>query len=100
MTDGGFEVQTEYADKTASIETLLQSLAVAEDTRITELDPLYESVEPEALCDLLRHASTHDCLVGVEFVYGELTVTISETGTIRIHDNPPELARTGGERNR
>lgn len=97
VTDGGVEIRTEYDDKNAAITELIQALAVIEDTPTTELEPLYESIEIEAVAELLCHADKHDCAVGVEFAYSEFTVTINGNGTIQIHDGPPEIARSKEE---
>lgn len=91
---GGVGTTTKFDDREASTERLLRALAVVEDARITELDPLYESIEPEALFELLRHADDHDCIVGVEFVHGDFTVSITGSGSIRIHDRAPKIARS------
>lgn len=94
VADGGVDIRTEYDDKNAAITELIQALAVIEDTPMTELDPLYESIEIEAVAELLSHADKHDCTVGVEFAYSDFTVTIDGSGTIHIHDGSPKIARS------
>ncbi|QLG49251.1 HalOD1 output domain-containing protein [Natrinema halophilum] len=89
--DGRVEIWTEYDDESAVIEVLAQVLAVLENTEITDIEPLYESVEPEAVFRLLQHAAERDCRVGVEFTYDEFTVTVSGCGCIHVHDGSPRL---------
>ncbi|MFC4542031.1 HalOD1 output domain-containing protein [Halosolutus amylolyticus] len=74
------------------VETILRGLARIEGVSRSELDPLYERVETDALAALLGHARDADCAVGVEFMTDDYTVRVSNDGRVYIHDGVPTVA--------
>jgi hypothetical protein len=82
-SDGAVRAQFDWAS-TAPSTAVIETLAVALDREGTTLDPLYESVDPDAL-DALVHStgpSTNGDTVTVSFVFAEQQVTVHGTGEV------------------
>lgn len=95
MDDSGIVIHAGIDENTVLTKALLQAVATAKDSRTSELDPLYESVYPEALSELLSHANQRGGIVAVEFAYEGFSITITENGRIRIRDGSPQIAQPG-----
>ena len=61
---------------------VVEALADATDTTPSELDPLYNTVDPEALDRLFQPDSSDD--IRVTFEYGDARVEIRGDGTIMV----------------
>ena len=73
---------TEIAPSTAVIELLAEESG--QDP--IELDPLYETIDPEALDQLIRGngANPHDHILAVSFSYNEYAVVILSGGLVEL----------------
>ena len=73
---------TEIAPGTAVIELITEESGQAP----TELDPLYETIDPEALDRLVSGNGTnpHDHTVSVSFSYNEYAVIIQSGGLVEL----------------
>ena len=73
---------TEITPSTAVIELIAEESG--QDP--TELDPLYESVDPEALDRLISSdgMNPHDHTLAVSFSYNEYTVVIQSKGLVEL----------------
>ena len=73
---------TEIAPSTAVIELIAEESG--QDP--TELEPLYDSVDPDALEQLIRGngANQHDNTVSVSFAYNEYAVVIQSGGLVEL----------------
>lgn len=63
---------------------IVDALVDLQDTAPTSLDPLYNSIEADALDTLLRHDT--GARVAVEFRYGDYSITVKNDGEIQIRD--------------
>lgn len=78
----------------STIESLCPSMAIIEEvaaidgTDPTELPPLYEVIDPEALDALVESASESE--FEVEFPYSGHEVTVTGDGEIHIEQGRPE----------
>lgn len=61
-------------------------LARIADRGVTDLPPLRDSVEPEALDRLLAGSASADARVRVSFDYLEYTVIVSGSGEMRVRE--------------
>lgn len=73
-------------------ETTTPSLAVvttyveALEVDPTDMDQLYDSIDPDALDELLGHGTDTDSLVEVTFEFEDRPVAVTSDGTVRIDD--------------
>ena len=67
-------------------ETVIMAVAALTDSEPTELDPLYDFVDPDAIDALFRHAATRDRRTNhrLSFLYHGYDVRIRCDGAIRI----------------
>lgn len=72
------------------VHDLLILIADAEDTAVTELLPLYDVVDPEALAMLLTKETDHEPRIRVEFTYLQYRVMIDESGEITVRPEGPD----------
>lgn len=63
-------------------ERVTYRIAEAEDRSVTELDPLYNSIDPEALDALVDSLSAPDA--SITFTHEDYTITVDVCGTISI----------------
>ncbi|WIV66025.1 HalOD1 output domain-containing protein [Natrialbaceae archaeon AArc-T1-2] len=91
--DGCVAVRTVHGDPDAVVQAILRGVAAVENDPVTELDPLYDRIETEALVDLLEHARESDSTVGIEFTVDDYTVAVADDGTVCIHDGRPAVTR-------
>lgn len=71
---------------------IVEKVAALEGTDLTELPPLYEVVDPEALDELVESADPESADFEVEFPYCGHEVTVSTDGEIDIEKATPEQA--------
>ena len=78
-------------------ETIVAAIATIKDTRLIDLDPLYNSADPDALERLFRdqHASRHT--IRVSFQHEGYAVVINGDGSIDIDPSPPAETTESGE---
>lgn len=62
---------------------VLEGVAAADDRRVSELPPLYSTVDPDALGALFRRS---DGGLRVVFEYDGKTVTVREGGRVTVDD--------------
>lgn len=72
------------ATESVSIE-IVQRVATATGRDESELPPLYESVNPEALDSLVDSLSAPS--VSITFTYLDFTVTVTGTGTVQLESD-------------
>ncbi|ADD03888.1 uncharacterized protein Nmag_0297 [Natrialba magadii ATCC 43099] len=64
---------------------VVETVAESEQCDVTELPPLYNAVEPDAICALFTSTSTHDRDTGqVTFLYCGYRVTVDASGSISV----------------
>jgi hypothetical protein len=64
---------------------VVQTVAVAADREATDLSPLIETVDPDALDDLFQHPAEPDSNVSLSFRLGEYAVTVTGRGDVYVH---------------
>ena len=65
--------------------TVLRGIAALENVPVTELDPLYDQVDTEALTALLSHGREVDSDVTVEFTVDDHDILVSQDGEVCIY---------------
>ncbi|ELY94989.1 hypothetical protein C483_01436 [Natrialba hulunbeirensis JCM 10989] len=64
---------------------IVEAVAAHEQCGVTELPPLYDAVEPDAVCNLFAATATHNRSTGqVTFTYCEHRVTVDATGSVSV----------------
>ncbi|SIS19965.1 HalOD1 output domain-containing protein [Natronorubrum thiooxidans] len=86
QTETQVEIQAERRDSESILETILRGLAAIKNVPITDLDPLYEQINPDALITFHRHAKEADTPISIEFTVDEYAVTVSQTDNVCISD--------------
>lgn len=81
-TDGRIRVDYDWSS-TAPSTAVVETVAVAANTQPTELDPLYDSVDPDAVDTLMRSdGSQPDGEITVCFSFADHHVTMYDGGTV------------------
>lgn len=71
---------------TAPSTVILETVLSLSDKEITEMDPLAETIDPDALDNLFTYDSTADGLGTLELVVDEYTVTLRDDGLVRVEE--------------
>ncbi|WP_306061461.1 HalOD1 output domain-containing protein [Natronococcus wangiae] len=83
QTDGGcIEIQTKRKESEPVSGTIIRGLAAVENVSISEVNPLYEQIDTDALDRLFSHAKHFHTDVAVEFSIDEYTVTVTCDDTV------------------
>ncbi|MFU8868236.1 HalOD1 output domain-containing protein [Natronococcus sp.] len=69
-------------DYTTAVMAIVETVATVTNRNTEELSPLYATVDPEALVDLV--ASNRETPVEVTFSYEGCQVTVSSCGTVAV----------------
>lgn len=90
-SSGEFTCHHDFEADYSLTVTLAKALAAIENTRPTEVTPLYESIDPKVLSILGDYASERDepSPVSLEFVHSDHRITVDERGKISIRENTP-----------
>lgn len=75
--------------------TIVEALAAVEDVPETEVDPLYDAVEPDSLERLFAHAAAREWALSVTFAVGKRSVAVHSDGRVLVHDCEPTHEETG-----
>lgn len=78
--------QTKFEDSTSPSFTLIKALAAIKDTEPVELDPLSESVDPDALDTLIGTAEPQEGPLEVAFTIEGYYVRIQSNGRISFRE--------------
>ncbi|RDI71731.1 HalOD1 output domain-containing protein [Halopelagius longus] len=87
--DNRVELHVPRGESESVIQVTLRTLAVMRNVPISDLEPLYERIEPDALVDLLSHAEECNAAVSVEFTVEGHTVAISHEEGEHLGDSNP-----------
>jgi hypothetical protein len=68
----------------SATEALLRGIAAVKGVDESDLDPIYERVDPVALENIVDHADGRDEPVGVRFAVAGCTVSVREDRSVRI----------------
>ena len=88
---GAVRAQYDWASTPPPV-AVIKTMVVALDREITALEPLYESVDPDALDALLRSnssSSTPDDLT-VRFTVADRQITVHSNGDVIVQADSPE----------
>ncbi|WP_161991510.1 HalOD1 output domain-containing protein [Natronorubrum aibiense] len=84
-TDGArVTIRVVQGESESILRTILRGVAVAENVPVSELEPLYQRIETDALVALLNHADDVESGVRVEFTVHGHTVVVSDDGAVCI----------------
>lgn len=64
-------------------------IATLEGVDLTELDPLYNAIDPDALDALVGASGQNDSPLQIEFTYHGYDVAVTGDGTIHIDEDVP-----------
>ncbi|OIB58420.1 HalOD1 output domain-containing protein [Natrialba sp. SSL1] len=84
--DGEIVLPPDQYDPESIPGTIVRAVAIGKNVPVTDLSPLYEQVEPDAVVELLGHANTSQSTVRVEFVYEGYRVVVSDDEGLRLHE--------------
>lgn len=78
--------------RSKSIETtvstkVVQRVSTSTDQEVTELPPLYETIDPEALDSVFNSAVMDESSLEVRFMYSGYEVIITGSGTVRVKND-------------
>jgi hypothetical protein len=68
---------------------VVESVATARDTTPESLPLLYESVDPDALNDLVGSSAPTPETVSITFTFDDVTVTVHGTGEVVVRTDAP-----------
>ena len=89
----------EYDQDTTSASTAVLALLSGVTGRDpTELDPLYATLDPEALDDLVRARSTRNGDISITFTVGTHAITVYSYGVVAVDPSGGERADDQNER--
>ena len=91
------EIRTVRVDSESILDAIVRGLAVIEEVHVTDLDPLYEIIDTEALNSLLEHSNRTGGEISVEFTVDGYTVLVSQDGSVCIHDGNPVMTDVIGD---
>jgi hypothetical protein len=84
-SDGSDILHAEFDWEVASPSVaVVQTVATAADREAIELSPLIETLDPDALDELIMHASGPDSAVSLSFRLGDYAVTVTGTGDVYV----------------
>lgn len=70
-------------------ETVVDKIASREDTEPTELMPLYDAIDPDALDTLVESANRNGSAFEIEFTYHGYEVIVTDQGIVKIQEDTP-----------
>lgn len=77
--------QAEYSWEDVSPATaVLETVATANNEDSRTISPLYETLDPDALDQVIRSAAASGCLATVSFAFEANQVTVDSTGQITV----------------
>ncbi|WP_049970365.1 HalOD1 output domain-containing protein [Haladaptatus cibarius] len=85
-TDKSVLHETRYDVDDPITETVIEAISEVSNDPPTEMEPLYESVSPDALMDLFDRPSHVDVPARVEFRHHGYAVVIEDDGQVTICD--------------
>ncbi|GKZ12334.1 HalOD1 output domain-containing protein [Haladaptatus sp. T7] len=68
-------------------ETVIDAIAEVTDSSSTEIEPLYESIDPDALEDLFGRHSEKRVPRRVEFIHKGFAVVVERNGRVTIYED-------------
>lgn len=71
-----------FDDGSDTIVAIVETVASATDRELTAMSPLYDTIDPEALTDLVT--SARDRTIDVSFSYEGCLVTVSSDGRVAV----------------
>lgn len=81
--EGVYRIDAEAADEPPSM-AIVMAMAAIQDVEPTELDPLYEAVDPDRLDSFLDVESDVVDAISLEFTYQGHSIRANSDGTIEI----------------
>ena len=88
--DGGSAILVEEQPRESIVQAVIRGIAAVQGTPECDLDPLYDSIEPEALNELVRHSQRVSSDMSVEFTHEGCAVLVRNEDQIKITDTPPD----------
>lgn len=88
-TDGGTELVTEIGAEESTTQATMRSIAAIKGVAETDLDPLYDNIDPDALETMIQHADEHDSRVEISFAIDGYRIYVRDNKRIQIIDSSP-----------
>ncbi|WP_254532284.1 HalOD1 output domain-containing protein [Natrinema gelatinilyticum] len=83
-TDGGSTITVEQQLDESPTQAILRGIAVLNGVAETTLDPLYNSIEVDALEQLIKHARRHNSAVSITFTFEGYTIRVTDKRNVKI----------------
>ncbi|WP_224450510.1 HalOD1 output domain-containing protein [Haloprofundus salilacus] len=68
-------------------QAVVERIAALEETDQAELDPLYETIDPEALDTLVETTERSNSSLQIQFTYNDYEVTVTSDGIVSVDEN-------------
>lgn len=81
---GKDKLTVDYHEYESPTHAIVASIASLENTAVTDIDPLFNSIDTESLNQMLFHATNHDHPVAVETEIKSYQVTVQSDGTVTV----------------
>ncbi len=72
---------------------IVQRVATVTGREVTQLPPLYETIDPEALDAVIDSATTDESSLALRFAYSGCQVLVDGSGTVRVEITPDSSDR-------
>lgn len=82
MASDQLQVERSEADTESIPRIIIQRIAAITEQESTELPPLYETIDPDALDVLLNSIDENDASFSIEFTYAGQHVSINTDGAV------------------
>lgn len=80
--DGQLSTEPPHDLESDIVTTVVEQVSELTDQAVLEISPLYDTVDPGAIADLLASSRRGESRIEVSFSYETCQVTISSTGTV------------------
>ncbi|WP_081443517.1 HalOD1 output domain-containing protein [Haloterrigena turkmenica] len=84
VTDSGSTIFVEEQTNESASQAIIRGIAAVKGVPPRNFQPLYDSVDPEALDGLLEHSRRHSTDTSVEFTHDGCSVLVRSDGEITI----------------
>lgn len=89
IADGGTMIEVNYSDIESPTYAVVKGLAALKGIADTDVGPLYDQIQTEAMDRLLHHAQVSGCYVGLEFKIAKYTVLVRSDEQVLIYEDDP-----------
>lgn len=89
--DGGFTIVVEEQPDESPTRAILRGVAALKGAKETDLDPLYDSIDVDAMEEMMEHSRNRDTKARLKFSFEGCTIHVGDEGDITITENADNL---------